>query len=90
MVTLFGFSDLIETCVGQNGFYGLHFTQCIHDQLPFCKDGVGEVCRPATGVRSAVQNIKTSRELELTPKWQTSQYWDSGNTGHTNLNVMPS
>jgi hypothetical protein len=34
MPTPTGFSDLNETCVGQNGSCGLHFIACGHSQLP--------------------------------------------------------
>jgi hypothetical protein len=34
--------DLKETCLGQCGFYGLHFTQCVHGQLQFGGGGVSE------------------------------------------------
>jgi hypothetical protein len=29
-------------------------------------------------------------EFECTSRWRTFHYRDSGNTGHRNLNVMPS
>jgi hypothetical protein len=32
---LIGFSDLNKTCVEQSGFYGFHFTSCVHGQVPF-------------------------------------------------------
>jgi hypothetical protein len=81
-LVLIGFSDLNEMYVAQSGFYRFHFMQCVHSQLQFGKGGVGEVCYLATGVRSAVSNIQTSGELTCSPRWWTSQYWDSRNTGH--------
>lgn len=52
------FTDLNVTCIGQSGFYGLHFMQCIHGQLPLADGGVG-----GRGVCSSVRNIKTSGKL---------------------------
>jgi hypothetical protein len=77
---LIGDCDLKETCLGQSGFSGLHFTQCVHVQLLFSGGGVSDVCHPAAGVHGAVQNTRTSSELECTPRWQMPQYRHSGNT----------
>jgi hypothetical protein len=51
---LIGFSDLNETCVGQNGFHALPFMYCVHGQLPFGEGGTTEVCRPVAVKRSSV------------------------------------
>jgi hypothetical protein len=47
--------------------------------------GIGEVCHPGAGERSALRKKKTSGELECTQRWKTSQYRVSGNTGHRSL-----
>jgi hypothetical protein len=48
---------------------------------PVWRKCIREGCHPDAVVRSAVRNNKTSGESECTPRWQTSQNQDSGNTG---------
>jgi hypothetical protein len=59
----------------------LHFTKCVHGQLPFGIGGIGEVCHPTEVVRSAVRDIKTSGEIKCTTRWRTSQCRNCENTG---------
>jgi hypothetical protein len=61
---LIGVSDLNKTCVGQNRFYVLQFTYCVHGHIPFEEGGIGEGL-PAAVVHRAARNTNQVVKLSV-------------------------